>query len=376
MYVVFQHDRRRIIEFPMRILIAGICGFTGSTLAESLLERREGVRIAGIDNLMRPGSELNRMRLRAMGVEVVHGDLRCASDCAGLPPADWVLDAAANPSVLAGVGSGGRDGSGARQLFEHNLSSLINLLEYARTHHAGLVLISSSRVYSIDALAALPLRTAGTIFQLDDSGPLPTGASARGIDVNFSTEPPVSLYGSMKLAAEAVALRIWRGPSISPSGSARCGVMAGAGQFGGPEQGIFSYWVNAHLRRRPLRYIGFDGTGKQVRDALHPRDLAALFDVQMQAGRRGGRRIYNAGGGARNAMSLAQLTAWCDTRFGRHTPEPAGGERRYDVPWIVMDSHLAEDDFGWNVGIPIENLLEEIACHAERHPDWLERSGV
>jgi CDP-paratose 2-epimerase len=357
----------------MRILIAGICGFAGSLLAESFLERREGVRIAGIDNLMRPGSELNRMRLRAMGVDVVHGDLRCASDCAGLPPADWVLDAAANPSVLAGVAC--QEGPGARQLFEHNLSSLVNLLEYAKTHHAGLILISSSRVYSIDALAALPLRAAGNAFRLDDSRPLPKGASARGIDVKFSTDPPVSLYGSMKLAAETVALEYGAAFDF-PVWVDRCGVLAGAGQFGGPEQGIFSYWVNAHLRRRPLHYIGFDGTGKQVRDALHPRDLAALLDVQMQEGRTDGRRIYNAGGGARNAMSLAQLTAWCDRRFTPHAPEAAGRERRYDVPWIVMDSHLAENDFGWTVETPIENLLDEIACHAERHPEWLERSGL
>ena len=34
--------------------------------------------------------------------------------------------------------------------------------------------------------------------------------------------------------------------------------------------------INAHLHRRPRRHIGFDGAGKQGRDLLHPRDLAAL----------------------------------------------------------------------------------------------------
>ena len=129
------------------------------------------------------------------------------------------------------------------------------------------------------------------------------------------------------------------------------------------------------MRRRPLRYIGFDGTGKQVRDAFHPRDLAALLDTQMRTERTGGRRIYNVGGGVRNAMSLAQLTAWCDARFGRHAPESDLRERPYDIPWMAMDSRLAEDDFGWSVETPLEELLEEIACHAEQHPEWLERSG-
>jgi CDP-paratose 2-epimerase len=356
----------------MRILITGACGFAGSVLAESLLARCEGVRMAGIDNLMRPGSELNRMRLRALGVELLHGDLRCASDCEALPAADWVIDAAANPSVLAGVRPGA---AGSRQLFEHNLGSLVNVLEYAKKHRAGVILISSSRVYSINELVALPLGATGNAFRLDDTRPLPAGVSSRGIDVDFSTKPPVSLYGSMKLAGETVALEYGEAFDF-PVWIDRCGVLAGAGQFGGPEQGIFSYWVNAHLRRRPLRYLGFDGTGKQVRDAFHPRDLGALLDTQMRTERTGGRRIYNVGGGVRNAMSLAQLTAWCDTRFGRHAPESDLRERLYDIPWMAMDSRLAEDDFGWSVETPLENLLEEIACHAEQHPEWLERSGV
>ena len=100
----------------------------------------------------------------------------------------------------------------------------------------------------------------------------------------------------------------------------RCGVLAGAGQFGTPDQGVFSYWIHAHARRRPLRFIGFDGTGKQTRDVFHPRDLAVLADVQMNCTRSGGQQIYCAGGGPSNAISLAQLTAWCDQRFGPHAP--------------------------------------------------------
>ena len=85
----------------MKILITGVCGFVGSTLAECLLERVEGIRVAGMDNLIRPGAETNRMRIERLGVEFIHGDLRSASDIAGLPACDWVIDAAANPSVLS-----------------------------------------------------------------------------------------------------------------------------------------------------------------------------------------------------------------------------------------------------------------------------------
>jgi CDP-paratose 2-epimerase len=311
----------------MKILITGICGFVGCSLAKRLLETHENLSVFGVDNLMRPGSEINRSRLRKLGATVVHGDIRAISDFEPLPVADWVIDAAANPSVLAGV----QAGFSSRQLLEHNLTSLVNVLEYCKANHAGLVILSSSRVYSIRALTSLPLRDQGNAFVLDDAEPLPPGISNRGISRDFCTSAPISLYGSTKLAAEIIALEYGEAFDL-PVWVDRCGVLTGAGQFGTPDQGIFSYWINAHLRRRALRYIGFDGTGKQVRDAFHPFDLAALIGGQMKTGRSNGQRIYTAGGGPQNAKSLAALTAWCNVRFGVHTPQPDLRSRTYDVP--------------------------------------------
>ena len=355
----------------MKLLITGICGFAGSALAETLAERIEGLELHGIDNLMRPGSETNRARLRQLGVRLVHGDIRCASDWEALPDADWLIDAAANPSVLAGVAGGGT----SRQLLEHNLGSLFHALEYAKRRRAGVILLSSSRVYSIPALAWLPLRDTGRRFELDNATPLPAGVSAAGISEEFSTEPPVSLYGSTKRAAEILALEYGEAFGF-PVWVNRCGVMAGAGQFGTPDQGIFAFWVNAHLRRRPLRYIGFDGQGKQVRDAFHPRDLASLVDRQMRVPRTSGRRIYTAGGGAANSMSLRELTEWCDARFGAWSPASDLRPRPYDLPWVVMDNSAAAAEFHWTPEIGLERILDEIAAHAGQHPDWLERSGT
>jgi len=355
----------------MRILVTGICGFAGTAIAEALLERREDLTISGIDNLHRPGSEINRVRLLNRGVKFIQGDIRQASDFEVLPAADWVIDAAANPSVLAGLPGN----VSSRQLFEHNLASIVNVLEFCKAHRAGLLLLSSSRVYSIPVLKSLPLKHTADAFYLDHTAELPAGVSARGIGIDFSTHAPVSLYGATKLACEAMALEYGEAFEF-PVWIDRCGVLAGPGQFGTPEQGIFAYWVNAHLHRRPLRYIGFDGTGKQVRDALHPRDLAALLDLQMRRERTSGQRIYTAGGGPENAMSLAQLTAWCDARFGAFAVTADRNERPYDIPWVVMDNAGCDRHFGWQPDTPITALLEEIAVHAEANPDWLERSGL
>jgi CDP-paratose 2-epimerase len=355
----------------MKILITGICGFAGSALAESLLARAEGITICGIDNLMRPGSEMNRGRLRAMGVEFVHGDIRAWSDMAAMPEADWVIDAAANPSVLAGVGGGGA----SRQLFEHNLGALGNVLEYCKMYSAGLLLLSSSRVYSIPALAGLPLAVRDDAFALDDAATLPAGVSARGIGVELSTRPPVSLYGATKLASETMALEYGSAFDF-PVWVTRCGVLAGPGQFGTPDQGIFAFWLNAHLRRRAMRYIGFEGHGHQVRDAFHPRDLATLLIKQTRTTRSGGQRLYTAGGGPANALSLKQLNNWCDSRFGSHTPAADLTPRPYDIPWVIMDNREVERDFHWSPATAMPALLEEIARHAESNPDWLQRSGL
>src|SRR5580700_5516719 len=179
----------------MKVLITGICGFVGTAVAEALMERREGVSISGIDNLHRPGSEINRVRLRKRGVRFIQGDIRLASDFDVLPAADWVIDAAANPSVLAGLPGN----VSSRQLFEHNLGSIVNVLEYCKAHRAGLILLSSSRVYSIPALIALPLKQGPDAFYLDLKADLPKGVSARGVGIDFSTSAPVSLYGATKL---------------------------------------------------------------------------------------------------------------------------------------------------------------------------------
>jgi CDP-paratose 2-epimerase len=353
----------------MKVLISGICGFVGSHLARHLIESFENISILGIDNLARFGSEINRTSLKRLGVQLYHGDLRMASDMDALPSANWVVDAAAQPSVLAG-----RDGkTSSRQLLEHNLIGTVNLLEYCRNSRAGFILLSTSRVYSIPFLTQLPLRVECCAFAFDDKQATYPGVSAAGISEDFSTQAPISLYGATKLASEQLAQEYASGFDV-PVWINRCGVMAGAGQFGTAEQGIFSYWIHAHSSRRTLRYLGFGGKGYQVRDALHPRDLAQLVALQLRGS--GPATLLNVSGGLANSMSLAQLTAWCDQRFGPHLALADGSERPYDVPWLILDSGKAISSAAWKPQVTLEQILEEIANHAVANPDWLTRCGL
>jgi CDP-paratose 2-epimerase len=352
----------------VRILVTGACGFVGSTVIRAWREHAEHEFIA-VDNLARPGSEANRVQLRRLGIRVVHGDLRCASDVETLPPADAVLEAAANPSVLAAVD--GRTSS--RQLVEHNLLGTVNTLEFCRSHRAALLMLSTSRVYSIPPLAGLDLTVRDGAFEPADGAGLVAGLSQEGVSEGFSTAPPVSLYGATKLASEQLAREYGQAYGF-PVWINRCGVLAGAGQFGRADQGIFSYWVHSWRSGRPLAYTGFDGQGHQVRDCLHPTDLVPLLERQLGAGNGDSPQVVNVGGGRGSAMSLRQLSEWCRGRFGGREVASRPAPRPFDLPWVVLDTRLAGEAWGWKPSRPTAEILEEIARHAEQHPDWLELS--
>jgi CDP-paratose 2-epimerase len=353
----------------MKILITGVCGFAGSVIARGLRAGLPAAAITGIDNFSRRGSETNREPLQKLGIKVLSGDIRRPADLATLEATDWVIDCAANPSVLAGI-----DGvTGPRDLLDHNLLGTINLLEHCRAHKAGFILLSTSRVYSIPPLAAMPVAVRDDAFAPVREG-LGGGVSGRGISEDFSTEPPLSLYGSSKRCSELLALEYGLAFGF-PVRINRCGVLAGAGQFGKVDQGIFSYWIHSWAARRPLKYIGFNGTGQQVRDCLHPRDIVPLLLQQMEEPERDVSPIQNFGGGVENSISLAQLSHWCAAELGPHPVQPEPRPRPFDIPWMVMDCSRAARDWAWRPATPLAAILHEIKEHALAEPGWLDMTS-
>jgi CDP-paratose 2-epimerase len=350
----------------MKILITGVCGFAGSSLARFWRETEPDWEICGLDNLIRPGSETNRLDLKRLGIHFFHADLRAASDFEPLPAVDFVVDAAASPSVLSGI-----DGkTSSRQIVEHNLGGTLNLLEYCKKYRSGFVLLSTSRVYSIPALAGIPVRVKDHAYIPDSTRTLPPGLSAAGVAEDFSTAGPVSLYGSTKLASEILA-REYGAAFDFPVWINRCGVLAGAGQFGRPDQGIFAFWLHSWKQGHALKYIGFDGQGHQTRDLLHPRDLGRLITQQIKFSGGAKPTVVNVAGGAAQAMSLRQLSDWCAERWGKREVASDPSPRPFDLPWLVLDSGLAGTQWNWQPEISLENTLEEIARQAEAEPGWL-----
>jgi CDP-paratose 2-epimerase len=316
----------------MKILITGGAGFVGGAVAKFLRRSDTKNSVVVFDNLRRRGSEWNLQGLRAEGVTFVHGDIRNPADLHTLESTfDVLIEASAEPSVHAGLTES------PRYVLDTNILGAMNCLEFARKHCGGFVFLSSSRVYSITPLTQLPVVELSTRFELRDVGCNVPGVSPDGISESFPCNTHRSYYGASKLAAELLCQEYAAHAGL-PVVINRCGVIAGPGQFGKIDQGVFTLWVARHYFGRSLKYTGFAGKGLQVRDLLHPDDLCDLVKRQLKSWNLVSGRTFNVGGGRAGSVSLQEFTSLCQETIGRKiniAEDPATSP--IDIPWYVTD---------------------------------------
>jgi CDP-paratose 2-epimerase len=337
---------------PRSILITGGAGFVGSNLAIRIREADQGACVVAMDNLHRRGSELNLARLRKHGVRFHFGDVReAASFPAG--PFDLLIECSAEPSVLAGL-SGSPD-----YLVHSNLLGAYNCLELARQWQAAFVFLSTSRVYPIAALERHAWRDEETRFVWTGSA---SGISPAGVSERLPLEGARSLYGWTKFAAEQLVeeYRVAFGVQTVVN---RCGMIAGPWQFGKVDQGVVSLWVQAHVYGKPLQYIGYGGTGKQVRDVLHVDDLADLIIEQLQDLPRWSGWAGNVSGGLENSVSLVELTGLCSEATGRKTTVGSSTQNRAaDVRIYIGDCGELFSRTAWRPRRSLRRVVEDLTA--------------
>ncbi|MDD9950653.1 MAG: NAD-dependent epimerase/dehydratase family protein [Zetaproteobacteria bacterium] len=338
----------------MRILITGGAGFVGSSLAKLYRRDNPQAEIVVFDNLKRRGAELNLPAFKEQRITFCHGDIRNPSDLNDLPGNfDMFIEASAEPSVHAGT-----EGS-PHYLLDTNLVGTLNCLEFARKHVGQMTFLSTSRVYSIADMRAIAFSPTPTRLTPDKNQGI-RGLSAAGITEDFETRNPRSLYGASKLASELIAQEYAAtyGTQIIIN---RCGVLAGAGQFGKVDQGVFTLWVAHHYFGLPLTYMGFGGEGKQVRDLLHPEDLYRLLQSQAEQQQHPSGQVFNVGGGNEISTSLYELTQHCQSATDRSVPIGQVKETRaVDIPYYVSDNHKATQTFGWKPQITVPEIVQGI----------------
>jgi CDP-paratose 2-epimerase len=337
----------------MQVLVTGGAGFIGANVAIGLAALHPDWTIRALDNLRRRGAELNLPRLREAGVSFEHGDVRVIDDLLALGDIDALVECSAEPSALAGL-----DGS-PDYVVKSNLLGAYHCLELARRRGAYVVFLSTSRVYPVAALNSLALEESETRFELAAEQPL-DGASSQGISERFPLQGARTMYGSTKLSAELL-IEEYRGAYGLRAAIDRCGVIAGPWQMGKVDQGVFTFWLLAHHFGRPLSYIGFGGTGKQVRDLLHVDDLLTLIDEQLRDPGRWDGVTVNVGGGRPCSLSLLETTQLCAEITGRRIEVASVAETRAgDVPTYVSDCAKLFDLTEWRPRTPPRAILVDI----------------
>ncbi len=182
-----------------------------------------------------------------------------------------------------------------------------------------------------------------------------------GIAESFPLHGARTLYGATKLAAELLIAEYVEAFGVRAAVN-RCGVIAGPWQMGKVDQGVLTFWMLAHHFDRPLSYIGFGGSGKQVRDVLHVDDLVELIDQQLREPDRWSGTVFNVGGGREFSLSLLELTDLCQSITERRVAvAPTAQDRPGDVPLYISDCTALFAYTAWRPRKGPLSILEDTA---------------
>jgi CDP-paratose 2-epimerase len=186
------------------------------------------------------------------------------------------------------------------------------------------------------------------------------GLSEFGVAEDFPLDGVRSFYGASKLASEHV-LQEYRYAYGLPALINRCGVIAGPWQFGKVDQGLVALWVARHAFGKDIKYIGYSGSGKQVRDILHIDDLAALVLKQCAASSGWAGQVYNVGGGNKVSVSLVELTSVCEDVTGRRVELGRIEETSpMDVRIYLSDARRVRQAYHWAPERSVRDIVGDV----------------
>lgn len=328
------------------VLVTGGCGFIGSNLVERLLGRGFTVRV--LDDLSRPGSELNLVWLqslrRAGELDFRPQDVR-AFDAVrhAMQGVATVFHLAAQVAVTSSVADPRRD-------MEVNLLGTFNVLEGAReaTSPPLIVYNSTNKVYG--KTTDIPLVE------------LPTRYSYADGREGISEEQPLdfhSPYGCSKGSADQYVRDYGRIYGI-PTVVLRASCIYGPHQLGNEDQGWVAHFLISALRGSPVTIYG---DGKQVRDLLYVGDLLDLYDAILDRPPAAEGQVFNVGGGAENSISIWREFGPLIARFlARETPASYDSWRPGDQKVYISDNSRAVRTLGWTPKVGIGEGLERLAA--------------
>jgi len=345
------------------ILITGGAGFVGSNLALFLKSKLKDCNIICYDNLIRKGSSLNKDRLEDSSIEFIKGDVRDRQALLDLKDIDVIVECSAEPSVLAGH----KDPS---YTVDTNLIGALHCLELAKREKADFIFLSTSRVYPTDEINRIKLVESPTRidFNKEAKG---LGYSYQGITEEFPLNGSRSLYGATKLCVEVLAAEYFNMFSIKGVIN-RLGVIAGPWQMGKIDQGIVGYWLAQHKYNTDLSYIGYGGSGKQVRDVIHVDDVCDLLLYEINNIDKLSGKTFNVGGGRKNSFSLCELTeAIQNITKNKIAINSVLEERKDDIKVYITDHSRITQQIGWTPSRSLEDVISDTNKWIDTYKDKL-----
>ncbi len=342
----------------MKVLISGVAGFIGGHVAQRYLS--QGVSVVGFDNLSRRGNVENIRFLQDQARRLdgdfsfQHTDIRNETDCLGLfeqhKDAHAVIHLAGQVAVTTSF-------LNPRMDFEANALGTLNLLEACRLHapEAAFVFASTNKVYGGMEQTKVELDAERDRYRYAD---YPHGIPETA-PLDFH-----SPYGCSKGTADQYVRDYARMYGLNTV-VFRQSCIYGTRQFGVEDQGWIAWFTIARLLGRPITIYG---DGKQVRDVLWVDDLVDLYQAAIGNMSVASGKVYNAGGGSENVMSLLELIGYLggdrdEVRFDDWRP----GDQRC----FIADTAKAKRDLGWSPKVSPKEGVAKLAAWAQENREVL-----
>jgi CDP-paratose 2-epimerase len=319
-------------------LITGGAGFIGCNTADAFLA--DGHHVAVLDNLSRPGSELNLRWLRNhhASLEFHQVDVQDAHALAAAvraaAPVEAVVHLAGQVAVTTSIADPRLD-------FQINALGTLNVLEAVRAWATDAVVIyaSTNKVYG--NLEHLAVRQRDRRYEFVDR---PQGISeAEPLDFH-------SPYGCSKGAADQYVrdyARIYGMRTVVM----RQSCIYGRRQFGMEDQGWVAWFVLAALAGKPITIYG---DGRQVRDVLFIDDLVQAYRAALRTPAAWG-EVFNIGGGPDYTLSVwSEFGPLLERLLGRAIPVTYADWRPGDQRVFVSDVRKGERLLGWRPTTSVE----------------------
>ncbi|MFF9090638.1 NAD-dependent epimerase/dehydratase family protein [Streptomyces sp. NPDC014991] len=326
----------------MRVLVTGGAGFIGSHVVEALRER---------------GHEPVVYDVRDDPAADVRDPAAVARALAG-------VGAVCHQAAMVGLGTGFADA--AEYVSRNDLGTAVLLAAMAEAGVRRLVLAGSMVVYGegrYECRAHGVVRPGPRAVADLDAGRFEPLCPVCGEDLSpglvdeGAPADPRNVYATTKLAQEHLAAAWARVTGGSAVSLRYHNVYGPRMPRDTPYAGVASFFRSALARGEAPRVFE---DGRQRRDFVHVRDVAAANAVALEADTAAGvLRAYNTGSG--EPHSVGEMARALAAAHGGPRPVVTGEYRLGDVRHITADSARLRDELGWRPTVGFAEGMREFA---------------